>query len=295
MKDDDVDYVRIASYIFIRDHFDICGRAPSGVLYNKYMTLLNRKLASQGHNMGLPHCWYRWGDEVVRYGMSYIGWNHDDPRFTEVSYCGAIPGELADGDPIVSFSEDFSKEFIGKYKGPEGAEMAIDEVYSDAPYTFQNDYRRLREALRISLRSVGFSNFKDYILSIFDSAMASFPEEFGFLGKQKEEYEAVFRMAVECDSSREDLFELSECFWFFFCYHLRLDDRCHENVKRSTLDVWWDMVPLEDSRYHQNIRTYAFLLRSDSYSDPVIDRMLREREESLSNAESILSRLSDVI
>ena len=227
--------------------------------------------------------------------MSYIVWNHDDPRLTEVSYCGTIPDDMDQDDPVVRFSEDFSKEFIEKYKGPEGAEMAIDEVYSDAPYAFLNDYRRLREALRISRRSVGFSNFKDYILSIFDSAMASFPEEFGFLRKQKDEYESVFRMAVECGSSRDDLFELSECFWFFFCYHLRLDDRCHENVKRSTLDVWRDMVPLEDLRYYQNIRTYAFLLHSDPYSDPVIDRLLRERDESLSNAESILSRLGDVI
>ncbi|WP_400202396.1 hypothetical protein [Candidatus Methanarcanum hacksteinii] len=125
--------------------------------------------------------------------------------------------------------------------------------------------------------------------------MSSFPEEFDSLRKEKEEYESVFRMAVECNSSRDDLFELSECFWFFFCYHLRLDDRWHENVKRSTLDIWRDTIPLEDSRYHQNIRTFAFLLHSDSYSDPNIDRMLRERDESLSNAEVILSRLRDVV
>ena len=149
--------------------------------------------------------------------------------------------------------------------------------------------------MKISCKNVGFSNFKEHILSIFDNVMSSFPKELGSLRKQKEEYESVFRMAVECNSSRDDLFELSECFWFFLCYHLRLDDRCHENVKHSTLDVWRDTITLEDSRYDQIIRTHAFLLHSDTYSNPTIDRMLREREESLSNAEKILSELKDMV
>ena len=295
MSDNDVDYVRIASYIFIRDYRDRFGEGPSGVLYNRYMTLLNRELSSQGYDMKLPHCWYRWGDEVVRYGMSYLGWNHDDPRLTEVSYRGVVPKDIDDDDPMIHIINDFSKGFIDRYEGPEGVEIAIHEGCSDAPYVFLNEYRKLGESLHISCKNVGFSNFKEHILSIFDNVMSSFPKELGSLRKQKEEYESVFRMAVECNSSRDDLFELSKCFWFFFCYHLRLDDRCHENVKNSTLDMWRDTITLEDSRYDQIIRTYAFLLHSDTYSDPTIDRMLREREESLSDAEKILSELKDMV
>ena len=51
---------------------------------------------------------------------------------------------------------------------------------------------------------------------------------------------------------------------------------------------------MKDSRYCQNIQTYALLLHSDSYSDLLIDRMMGEREESLSNAESIINGWSDV-
>lgn len=47
-------------------------------------------------------------------------------------------------------------------------------------------------------------------------------------------------------------------------------------------------------RIRDIIRTYAFLLHSDGYSDPMIDRLPEGREESLSNAEDILSRLNGV-
>lgn len=287
------DYVESASFIFLNKYERLNGCKASGVLYNKFMTLLNRRFLSDDVDIGLPHCWYRWGDEVVRHGLDYLSWNHDDPRYTAVIYKGGIAGAYDPNDPLVREIESFAEEFIAMYKGPEGAEMAIDEVYADAPFQFQNDYRRLRESLRISRSHVGYDNFESYILSLFDTAMESFPREFRDLEEQRSEFEAVFRMAVSGGVSRDDLFELVEHFWFFFCYHLRINKKCHANVDRTTLEIWKDAVPLEDSRFEHGIRTLAYRLCPREYSDPRIDRMLHERELAIIEVERMLDYLND--
>ena len=75
------DYIRTFSYLFLKKYREKTGTDSSGVLFNKYMTLLNRALLYKGVDMHLPHCWYRWGDEVVRYCLPFIDWNHDDPKY----------------------------------------------------------------------------------------------------------------------------------------------------------------------------------------------------------------------
>lgn len=145
-----IDHIRCASYAFIERYSRTQSHPPSGVLYNKYMTLLNRELMDKlGVDIRLPHCWYRWGDEVVRHDMPYLRWDHGDPRKTYVSYSGECPIQESK-DEIVCFSESFADSFIWRYSGDEGVDLAIDEIYSEAPFAFQNDYRRLRENLKIA-------------------------------------------------------------------------------------------------------------------------------------------------
>lgn len=283
-----VDYVRMASFIFTNDFEKANSSKASGVLFNKFMILLNRELLSENIDIKLPHCWYRWGDEVVRYGLNYLEWNHDDPHFTSVEYRGSVPKDYNSNDQIINIIEKYSKEFIRKYSGSECVELAIDEVYSEAPFKFQNDYRKLRESLKISRTNVGYDNFKSYVINLFDIAMESFPNDFSNINKQKSEFESVFRMAVK-NSSRDDLFDLTECFWFFFCYHLRINRKCHSNINKTTLEIWKEVIPLENSRFEHDIRTFAYHLCPNDCGDPEILRLIKEREDSISESESILN------
>lgn len=56
------DYVAYACRVFIEGHEGSVGCSPSGVMFNKFMTLLYRDVRrTLGVDIRLPHCWYRWG------------------------------------------------------------------------------------------------------------------------------------------------------------------------------------------------------------------------------------------
>ena len=57
-----LDYIRYACQAFIEGHEGSVGCSPSGVMFNKFMTLLYRDVRrALGVDIRLPHCWYRWG------------------------------------------------------------------------------------------------------------------------------------------------------------------------------------------------------------------------------------------
>lgn len=253
-----IDYVKISACIFLNDYETYNREKASGVLFNKFMTLLHRRFKAEGFDMELPHCWYRWGDEVVRYRMSYLGWDHDYAAYTQVSWGGHYPEYQLDDPTVVKISQ-YSKEFINKYSGPEGAELAIDEVYDEAPFDFQNEYRKLRENLKIYSKRDGFiDNYKTLVDSLFTSAMNKFPhKEFKSITEERKDFEEVFRLSLHGGATPSELFEQVEGFWFFFCYHLRLNDKCHENVPRTTLDVWTERIPWETELFTHRLQDYA--------------------------------------
>ena len=291
MSKNKTDYVRVASYIFTEEYRNQYGSDATGILFNKCLTLLHRQLKSEGYDIRLPHCWYRWGDEVVRYYVPYIQWTHDDLMKTTVSYRGPAP-HINYKDDLVRRSEDYILEFInehGEYR--EGMETAVDEVYSGAPFEFQKNYRELRESLQTSLNQVGFDNFEQYVMGLFESAMGSFPREFKSLSDQKDRFSSVFREAAVNGASGGDLFDLAETFWFYFCYHLRLNNRCHENITRETLNIWREMLPERENDFEISIQNYAAQLCSPNTSNPVVLGLLSSREERLSELREILSEL----
>ncbi len=284
------DYIRVFSYIFLRRYKERTGNDSSGVLFNKFMTLLNRELLSRGVDMHLPHCWYRWGDEVVRYCFPFIDWNHDDLSNTHVRYSDKRP-RMSTKDPNVKYASVFADDFISRYAKTYGQEEAIDEVYSDAPFSFQNDFRKLREAVTISRRNIPINNYHDYIKGLFETAVSSFPPEFGFLRQRFQEFEATFRLALDGNAKPEELYEISETFWFFFCYHLRLNSRCHENVPQSTLEVWREVLPAEEEKYRMFVQNQAAEYCNDIGNNEVIDRLLQERNERVKETELLFMKV----
>ena len=68
------------------------------------------------------------GDEVVRQGMSYLSWNYDSPGETRVMFTEDA-AEFPDDDRVKRYIDSYASRFIHAYSGPEGVEMAVDDVY----------------------------------------------------------------------------------------------------------------------------------------------------------------------
>ena len=287
-----LDYVRYASYMFIDRYSRVKGKPPSGVLYNKFMTLLNRELKDKlGMDMRLPHCWYRWGDEVVRYNMPYLSWIHDDPRQTTVMFSGPTPVPV-DQDEIVRYTGSYADRFIAKYGGDEGVDLAIDEVYSGAPFEFQNDYRALRENLKEAKSNVPISNHTEFVRSLYDKAMSDYPAaSFQSTKVQVEQFRKVFEKAMDEGLSVNRLQQISETFWFYFCYHLRLHRSCHENVSKETISIWKSVLPEALEVFEEKMQNYAYYLFPDGSEDPVINDMLENRRRRLDELRSIMMEM----
>lgn len=285
------DPVSIASHIFLTKYNEQIGVDPSGVLFNKYMTLLHRDGDHKGL-MKLPHCWYRWGDEVVRYHMRNLEWNHEEAGFTKVGWRGSPPRYVPE-DPFVSIASVFADEFIGKYSGDNGHELAIDEVYRDAPFPFQNEYRKVRENLKEHRKNEWISdNYRDsMLLPMFNRAMDCFPDEFAHIARTKEQFRKVFMLAVRSDSTPEMLYDMVEDFWFFFCYHLRI--QCNENVPRSTILFWEEKLPWEDEMYSRNLQDKAFEFVPEDTVDPLLIELLEQRRLRVLESEEVFDLFSN--
>lgn len=284
-----IDHIRCASYAFIEGYSRTQSHPPSGVLYNKYMTLLNRELMDNlGVDIRLPHCWYRWGDEVVRHDMPYLRWDHGDPCKTYISYSGECPIPESK-DEIVCFSESFADSFIRRYSGDEGVDLAIDEIYSEAPFAFQNDYRRLRENLKIAQKGAAMENYYDLVRSLYEKAMESFPSEsFPDMDVPPSQFKAVFPIALDERITIDRLQMISETFWFHFCYHLRLHEGCHANVPESTLSAWRQAIPRAFEDYECAMQNYAYYLTGGESENPVIIQLMADRQVRLDELEILM-------
>lgn len=294
MKNTGPNYVMLSSELFINKFEARNNCKVQGVLFNKYMTLLHRDLKRKGFDIGLPHCWYRWGDEVVRYNMPYISWDHEYAAYTQVSWRGERNTPNINGDEVMTFASEYADQFIDNYSGEEGAELAIDEVYDQAPFGFQNDYRKLRESLKnISNNKTSmFSNTANVAGSLFEDAMTNFPHEFSVIKKEKDQFESVFRMMMDNNAPTYDLFNISEDFWFYFCYYLRLNKKCHENVSNSTLAVWKEKIPEEKDQFYLKLQSYSHEYGKDS-TDANVMILNKTWNENDSTLDDMLSELPD--
>jgi len=281
------DYVEIASYLFFEEYKkERRGEVP-GVIYNKFITLLNRELKPE-KDIGLPHYWYRWGDIVVAHCVPYTSWEHVTPRYTVVRWAGDIPN-YDPNDKIVSLIRKNIAEFMVRHSGSEAHETAKDEVYEGAPFKFQNEYRKLRESLEsLSKRSI-MDNKWTYIDSLFNNAMDEFPKkEFKHIVNEKDKFEAVFRMGLKNKASEEDLFDLAELFWFFFCYHLRMNKKGHENVPKETLNIWVEEIPWETMKIEHILQNYAYRFCIQMPGDKVITLLLEDRKKRMDKIDALM-------
>lgn len=220
---------------------------PTGVYFNKILSVLHRQLTDVGVDIGLPHCWYRYGDEVVRYWLpNQLVWDHEAEHKTTVVWDGDAPDvlETKEAARLRTEIERIMEEFP-----PESLDTLVDYVYGYAPFEFQRSFRYFRERLGLSLHSDldDTQVAEGLLLPNLEKASEDFDrQEFGDLRKQKEvQFETLRGLLGSGDPDLQLIRQIAENFWFHFCYYLRLHPRAHENVPVETRQIW--MEDLETS------------------------------------------------
>lgn len=281
----------IVSYIFIKNYKKETGKPPSGLFFNEFMVLFNKRMLDAGKDMKLSHCWYRWGDEVVRYYMPYLKWNHEDLGSTTVDW-GDVAPVISDVAPFAKEAQDFFIGFMKEYGTEERYEKVYDDVYSFAPYEFQNRYRRVRDALKNAEANYVADNMvRGVFKPLFDSAMDTFPDDFKEIREKALLFRKIVDCAVENGTYPSGLRDMTETFWFFFCYHLRTK-QCF-NVSMETKRVWKEVLSVENESFSDELEILAEFYASNS-NDPEIGRLVSKRRKHIENLNKIIDSLPDM-
>ena len=223
--------------------------------------------------------------------MPYLEWNHDDPDKTIVQFSGHMH-DPSYRDEVSNHTRLFAKEFISRYTGAEGIDLAMSEIYSKAPFRFQNDFRTLMDSLRPTQENVSVSHRLDMARDLYQSAMSNYPlRSFPSIELEVTQFDRLFTKALDEGLSVDRLQQMSETFWLYFCYHLRLHKDCHANVPGSTLDAWEGVLPEALDIYREKIQNYAYYLFPDGSEDPVIDRLLMDRRKRFEDLNALLAKM----
>lgn len=290
--------ISIASFQVITGHQEAVGSEPTGLFFNKMMSILNKELKMKGIDLGLPHCWYRWGDEVVRYLMpGAIKWNHEEPQHTKVSWKGKAPLGMGN-DTASKIIIEMVEALTANYAGEEGINKAIADVYRFAPFEFQRKFRSCREAFASKVRSgIDISNYgKDFLWPLVNEAMESFPvDDFPEVADQIKPFKELMRILLNDDGvDYRYANEVSEEFWTWFCYYLRLHPSCHENVSRETLSFWNEKLAWEDERYLRQFSDHVVKAgRSGHKLSTLLDRIAAVREQEIVTEDQMFDGIED--
>lgn len=279
------------AHLFITKYKTSEGHPPSGLLFNKFMVLTNYRLLEQNIDMKLPHCWYRWGDEVVRYPMmSFTQWNAEDLNYTSVDWKGAEPVSYNSTVREQSIGESADR-FIADYRGKEGVESVIDEVYYHAPYPFQVKYKDYRTVINNALAGTMSNHEVMQIMQTkFALAMDAFPTEFAEIRREAENFRLIAETAMVQSISVKDLRYMSEDFWFFFCYYLRLKQ--HWNVTDETLVHWKEPLMWEREKFQWELQDLAFKYAAEAGTES-LNRLVADRRVRMERSDRILDLFSD--
>lgn len=287
--------LNVACYSVISEHERITGEPPTGLFFNKVLSIINKEFAPSVQ-IGLPHCWYRWGDEVVRILMpTPVQWFHEDPPRTTVGW---------DADPPeVPAAVDAYERVIGRvrslvetYSSPGRVENLVSHVYSYAPFPFQDAYRRLRNIF-IDLRGAeipidGLSSA--VITPPLENAMEVFPfHDFPSMQERAETFHILMNGLLAADVKGLELArELSESFWLAFCYHLRLHPEAHENIPEDTLEYWRNNLEIQLAHYDNSFNGIvldAADISAEILEVPGVGNLVNEAEHKRSEDLKLIS------
>ena len=296
------DMIEYSAYKVIKSYEEEKNTAPRGIYFNKSMILINNNLKNHGIDMKLPHCWYRWGDEVVRYYMPHeIRWDHEESQFTKVKWIGDMPNS-PESEPRKIIDNTIS-DVVEKYSNKDALPEFIDLIYENAPFEFQRKYRYVREFFFLTKnKNLRITNpLKEVLLPQILDALNHFPDDnhFQTIG----EFIPAFKKFVEysVNSNRNgysELEEVSEEFWFWFSYFLRLHNDAHENVKQDTIIIWREKLSTESEIFYKNFKNHVLSLskyNKDVRNDAILGQYLKEAESDERYEELIFAEFKETV
>lgn len=223
-------------------------RLTNGIYFHKAMSLLHRRLGRGASAIHLPHCWYFYGDEVVRSAMPHsVFWDHSDETLTRVGWRGS--GTFPDVPGPSKYEIDSQAEEIIREFPPDREKVTaiIDAVYTYAPFPFQQSFRKVKgEFYDIAGSRVVFENAAPLLLApTVSTTLKSFPSNDPVFQPPASFVDAVdsaTEILLESNAGQRPAYRLLIDFWEFFCFHLRTHPRAHEETPGETLQFWEDQL-----------------------------------------------------
>jgi hypothetical protein len=229
------------------------GGELSGAVFNKVMTLLNRRLlesrVEQRLDIHLPHCWYLFGDEVVpRELPPGVRFEPAEAAVTRTTFRvnPELPRPEYGNTWQSSRISDEIRQIEGEFGNPVDLSSLVEEVYDGAPYPMQRAFLDLRRRLRFRDELWRLDNPIEGVLRpLFNEAASTFPgTEFHMLKQLHARYRRLGRFALDQGAPAVDNFNsITSEYWQAFCYFLRIDDRGHFNVSKGRIAYWRRVAP----------------------------------------------------
>ena len=285
------------SYLVIARYKERTNRLPSGLYFNKIMSLCCRDLLDKGIDIGLPHYWYRYGDQVHRYSMpGNIVWNHENPTETKVEWRYEEPL------PIHGKPYDLINEVVDKMtdKYVDNEYQAVRDVYNYAPFEFQRKYLDLRELFHGRKNALNWDakTYKTVSGPIFVNTFLEFSEKsFPELKRPYLVVKKLIESLVDCGEWDFKLLEeVCTNFWFLFCYHLRLKKNCRKNIPRESISYWESEIEFENNRYRRIIGDLLVEI-AEKRPDILKNNLLKEeydwRIKDIEETETMIEEISE--
>ena len=303
--------VAYSSYYLIKSYKLKNNSLPSGLYFNKALSYINTEIKKLDENIKLPHSWYRWGDEVVRYYMPHeITWSHEEASHTKVDWKGGPPILL--DDKLTKAIKSLTEEFLNKYpiKNSSWYEELLADHYEGAPFEFQREYKSCRDLLfdrtRLNGNEGRYAN--EVLIAVFKSALEKFPRDRLFHPVRAFAPTFLDLISYPLSGTRDDLFianDISEEFWYWFSYFLRVHPRAHENIGEETVTYWKSDLEHETFRFYQNFDDHVAQLSTrfpDILKDDLLKphlqkgrRRLQEWEKNFKDFEESVEGLDDFL
>ncbi len=219
--------------------------------FNKFMYLLNKELKNDGIDIKLPYCWYRYGIvvEVNNRSLDYLSLLN----FKEIPY--KCRSKIIKNIAIIKKKYHYKK-----------TDEINAEIYKEAPYKFQDDFREILKIVKFwkngnKTLDNYFDNEPSYLLNLAKKALIEFPpKDFDDIYPLFLEWENYITQLIEINYPIKKIASFIDKFWFTFSKKLRI--LTEVNIDQTLINEWKkdyerDLLNLEDYLFNFSFEFYS--------------------------------------